>query len=85
LGDLDPKKLRTLADIAEALWRHALALGEEAVHPSLGVTNAEIATLAAHHIQREIGSCPACGAEPFVNIDCVTCEIADRLTRGELP
>jgi hypothetical protein len=45
------------------------------------VMAAEVAALASRHIT----SCPKCGAEPWVNIDCDLCLIAHALQHGEMP
>lgn len=41
----------------------------------------EIAMLAAASVL----TCPKCGAEPWVNIDCDLCLVAGQLARGEVP
>ena len=41
----------------------------------------ELAALAASIVT----CCPACGAEPWVNIDCDLCLVATALTAGEVP
>lgn len=45
------------------------------------VRASEVAALAA----REIMTCPKCGAEAWVNIDCDLCLIAGQLQIGEEP
>ena len=41
----------------------------------------EVARLAANAIM----TCPACGAEAWVNIDCETCLVVGKLVSGEIP
>jgi hypothetical protein len=45
------------------------------------VTAAEVAALAARHVM----TCPHCGAEAWVNIDCDTCLVCSALVSGEVP
>jgi hypothetical protein len=59
---------RTAEEVAVELLK--CAVGWEPSARLLGtVTAAEIATVAAHHIL----TCPSCGAEAWVNIDCELC------------
>lgn len=44
-------------------------------------TLAEIARLAS----REVMTCPSCGAEAWVNIDCDMCLVCSSLANGEVP
>lgn len=45
------------------------------------VTAAEVAALAA----RAVMTCPACGSEAWVNIDCDMCLVCAALVAGEVP
>lgn len=45
------------------------------------VTAAEVAALAA----RAVTTCPSCGAEAWVNIDCDACLVCAALASGEVP
>lgn len=45
------------------------------------VTAAEIVRLCAGHVM----TCPRCGAEAWVNIDCDLCLIVGQLAQGEIP
>jgi hypothetical protein len=59
---------RTTEEIAVELLK--CAVGWEPTARLLGnVTAAELATVAAHHIL----TCPNCGAEAWVNLDCALC------------
>lgn len=45
------------------------------------VTAAEVVRLCA----REVMTCPKCGAEAWVNIDCDLCLIVGQIANGEVP
>ena len=66
--------VRNLEQIAAELLR--LACEREVTSAMVGdVTAMEVARLAVHAIT----SCPACGAEPGVNIDCRICAVCDAM------
>lgn len=60
--------MRTRATIASDVLKCALSWDPEA-RPIGDVTARELAKLAAH----EVTTCPRCGAEAWVNIDCAVC------------
>lgn len=65
--------------IAREVLQAALS-HEPGVRLIADVMACEMAALAA----RQIATCPTCGAEAWVNIDCDLCLIAGQLTRGEV-
>lgn len=65
-------------DIARDVLRCALAWQPEA-RIAGNVTACEVALLAA----RQLTSCPKCGAEAWVNIDCDICRLCADLVRGD--
>lgn len=73
--------MNSVSDIAEAVLHCAVEWEPEA--RILGnVTAREVAKLAAHVIESEARPCPACGAEPWVNIDCGLCCAMSALAIG---
>lgn len=72
--------MRSLEQIAADMLRTALASAPDEVMFD-GVTALEVARVAIKHIM----TCPRCGAEAWCDIDCFVCELADRLSKDELP
>ena len=72
--------MRSLEAIASDLLKAAL---EGPAYGGIvgGVTRIELARLAVEHIT----TCPRCGAEAFVNIDCFVCEVAGQLQDDKEP
>ena len=72
--------MRSREEMAAELLRCALSW-EPMVNLVGNVRAYEVALVAAGALT----SCPACGAEPFVNIDCDVCLCVSHLQNGELP
>ncbi len=70
--------MRTIDSIALDLLRRAV-VQEHDVHLIGEVTAAEIVRVAAPQIM----TCPSCGAEAWVNIDCDTCLVVTAIMSGE--
>lgn len=71
---------RNIYQIASDVLKFTLS-EESGAQPIAGVMARELAKLAAWAVDESNGACPACGAEPWVNIDCTVCKVATYLTR----
>lgn len=70
----DPETIARMALEAALTWEpDARLIGD--------LTAAEVAALAA----RAAMTCPGCGAEAWVNIDCDMCLVCAALASGEMP
>jgi hypothetical protein len=56
--------------------------GDELRRLLLGPRSAD-SLVRARQLAKEFTSCPACGAEPWVNIDCSLCEVMAGLGEDE--
>lgn len=74
------KAVRSRAATAVDLLRCAIT-HEPEVRLIGNVRACDIAALAASLVT----SCPGCGAEPWVNIDCDLCLVSAMLVNGEVP
>lgn len=72
--------MRDPESIAACVLKCALAR-EPDVRLVGNVQACEVAALAA----RAVMTCPSCGSEAWVNIDCDLCLVAGQLSRGETP